>query len=153
LAAVLAVLGWQRAETLDWGNALRFLSPSLPLGDLPLIPQVVQGRQEALALVRPGPEGSRHVLRLWPTRFRLADGPSLWVGTVSSLRKRSILDLAAFPVTDSPLGGLTVMEQAELQVANDRLPVGQRLLLLPPVPSASTGGEPHSGQAPVTGGP
>lgn len=131
LAAVLEAQGWRRAESLDWGNALRLLSPSLPLAELPLIPQVVAGHQEILALVRPESGDSRRVLRLWPTRFRLTEGPGLWVGTIARVRKRSILDLVAFPATDVSVGGLSPGERVELEVANDRLPAGQRLLLVP----------------------
>lgn len=146
LAAVLEARGWQRAETLGWGNALRLLSPSLPLADLPLIPQVVGGRHQDLALVRAGPEGSRRVLRLWPTRFRLTEGQGLWVGTVASVRKRTILDLVAFPATDVSVAGLSPGERAELEVANDRLPVGQRLLLLTPHPREAPAVEPDWGE-------
>jgi len=142
LVAVLEGLGWQQAESLDWGNALRLLSPSLPLAELPLIPQAVAGRHEAVALVRPGPEGTRRVLRLWPTRFRLADGPPLWVGTVASLSRRSILDLIAFPVTEPRAGGLSPQDQADLDAANKQLPAGQGLLLLRAPPSVQVDGEP-----------
>jgi len=150
LAAIMAGLGWQQAETLDWDNALRLLSPSLPLADLPLIPQVVEGRQEAIALVNPGRDGKRRVLRLWPTRFRLAGGPPLWVGYVANLRRGSVLDLIAFPVTDSQAGGLSLGDRADLEAVNDRLPACQRLLLLPPAPPLHAGSEPQSREVSIT---
>ncbi|HSQ08432.1 MAG TPA: VTT domain-containing protein [Chromatiaceae bacterium] len=131
LAAALEGSGWQQASPLDWGGALRLLSPSLPLADLPLIPQVVDGRPEAVALVKTDPDGGRRVLRLWPTRFRLAEGPPLWVGYVAGLHKASILDLIAFPATDADGGELSPEDRADLQGLVDRWPAGPGLLLLP----------------------
>ncbi len=132
LAQALGLRGWAPAETLDWGNALRLLSPSVPLPELPLIPQVIDGRQEALTLVQDGPEGGRRALRLWPTRFRLAEGPPLWVGYVSGLHRESIMDLLAFTATDPAGPGLPQGVQADLQAAAAGLPEGSSILLVPP---------------------
>lgn len=147
LVATLEGLGWERAEPLDWDNALRFLSPSLPLSELPLIPQVVAGRHEAVALVGPGPEGTRRALRLWPTGFRLDEGQPLWVGTISSLTRRSILDLVAFPITRPQGGGLSPQDRADLDAAGRQLPSGDQVLLLPYPPALHSRGEPRSSWA------
>ena len=131
LAQALGPRGWRPAETLDWGNALRLLSPSVPLAEMPLIPQVAAGRPEALTLVQDGPEG-RRALRLWPTRFRLVEGPPLWVGYVSGLHRESIMDILAFAATDPAGNGLPPGAQADLDAAAAGLPEGSRLLLVPP---------------------
>ncbi|MEW8383019.1 MAG: LssY C-terminal domain-containing protein, partial [Candidatus Thiodiazotropha taylori] len=44
--------GWQSAEMLDWGNALKLLSPSTPLIGLPLLPHVHDARHEALVMAK-----------------------------------------------------------------------------------------------------
>ena len=99
LAEALAASGWAPALVLDWENAMRLLSPSLPLADLPVVPQVHDRRYEVLVLTRPAGTDKREVLRLWPSRFRLDDGSPLWVGNVSRQRKDVLLDLVALPAT------------------------------------------------------
>ena len=99
LAAALAASGWAPALVLDWENAMRLLSPSLPLADLPVVPQVHDRRYEVLVLTRPAGTDKREVLRLWPSRFRLDDGSPLWVGNVSRQRKDVLFDLVVLPAT------------------------------------------------------
>jgi membrane protein DedA with SNARE-associated domain len=99
LADALVTRGWVAAPPLDWVTALNLFSPTLPLRDLPVPPQVHAGRHETLALVKPLPDGRRLVLRLWATRYRL-DGTPLWIGNVSTQRKDLVLSLLAIPATD-----------------------------------------------------
>jgi len=100
LASQLASSGWQPAERLKWGNLLKLLTPSLPLRQLPILPQVHNGRHAQLVLEKPLADGGRQVLRFWPSRFRLtpAEAP-LWVGWVSRQKKSTLLDLVAYPAT------------------------------------------------------
>ncbi|WP_295455773.1 VTT domain-containing protein [uncultured Thiodictyon sp.] len=100
LRTALAERGWQRAAMLDWGNALRLLSPSLPLAQLPVIPQVHDGRQETLVMTKTTGDDLREVLRLWPTRVQLDDGTPLWVGNVSRQHKDVLINLISLPATD-----------------------------------------------------
>jgi membrane protein DedA with SNARE-associated domain len=106
LAAALAASGWTPAALLDWGNAMRLLSPSLPLDQVPVIQQVHDGRHESLVLTRPGGEDTREVLRLWSTHLRLDDGTPLWVGNVTRQHKAVIFDLIVFPATTAYEFGL-----------------------------------------------
>jgi len=100
LASQLARSGWQPAERLDWGNILKLLTPSLPLRQLPILPQVHNGRHAQLVLEKPSADGRRRVLRLWPSGFRLSPTPvPLWVGRVSRQHKVTVLDLVAYPAT------------------------------------------------------
>jgi membrane-associated phospholipid phosphatase len=101
LTEALAGSGWQPAPLLDWGSALRLLSPSLPLAEIPVIPQVHDGRHEALILARPTGADHREVLRLWPTRWRLTDGAPLWVGNVTRQHRGLLLNLIVVPTTDT----------------------------------------------------
>jgi membrane protein DedA with SNARE-associated domain len=100
LAAALASSGWTPAEELTWGNAMRLLSPSLPLAELPMIPQVHDGQHEALVLTKAVGDDQREVLRIWPTHWQLEDGKPLWVGNVTRQHKGVLLDLIVFPATD-----------------------------------------------------
>lgn len=129
LAATLADLGWQAADLLRWGNALRLLSPSLSLAELPVIPQVHDGNHESLVMTKTGPAGDRWVLRLWPSRYRLADGRALWVGNVTRQRREVVLDLIAFPATEP---GALEDPWPGLQGVEDRLPTQSRLLRVTP---------------------
>ena len=100
LRTELAGRGWEPATSLDWRSALKLLSPSLPLEELPVVPQVHQGRHESLVLVKDAPAGDRLVLRLWPTSYRLDGKSPLWIGNVTRQRKRTILGLLSIPITD-----------------------------------------------------
>ena len=91
--------GWEIGTKLNWGTAMKLLSTSLPLAELPVIPHVHEGRHEALTLVKQAPDGGRLVLRLWATRYRIDDETPLWVGNVTEQTKRTILDLLAIPTT------------------------------------------------------
>lgn len=144
LARRLAAAGWRPAERLDWHNLLRLLSPSLPLRDLPLLPQAHDGRHEALALVKPLSGKHRLVLRLWPTQARLeGDEQPLWLGNVSRQRRTILLGLLVYAQTekefDAPLQALTAdLERQQIRLQRPR----PGLLLL------SQAQQPTDGQAP-----
>lgn len=110
IRATLLARGWRQPVTLDWHTILRYLLPSPEAGRLPVLPQLHDGRQEALLLVRDisAADGKLLVLHLWPTDTRLAPQRiPLWVGTLGWLDLRR-LPLLALPVTtldgDSPVG-------------------------------------------------
>ena len=106
LATVLAKDGWQPAERLGWGNALRLLSSSLPLAELPVLPQVHDGRHERLILVKDLSDGNRLTLRLWPTDIRLMPGElPLWLGNLGLIERRMLLDFVAYPSASIPPTG------------------------------------------------
>jgi len=130
-AAALAPVGWQPAPLLDWGNALRLLSPSLPLAELPVIPQVHDGHHEALVLTKAAASPDhREVLRLWPTRWRLTDGRPLWVGNVTRQQRGELLELAFFPATDPADIALPPELAGGLSGLNTRTPPGGAPLLI-----------------------
>jgi membrane protein DedA with SNARE-associated domain/membrane-associated phospholipid phosphatase len=99
LTDALSGQGWQPAERLGWHNAMRLLSPSTPLTELPVIPHVHNGRDESVALVKDPSPDHRLVIRLWSTRYRLSGELPLWVGDATSLNKDDVLGLMALPVT------------------------------------------------------
>ena len=135
LAEAMAKHGWHRAQRLDWRNAVRLLSPTLSLTQLPVIPRVQDGQHEALVLVKPGPDQtSRSLLRLWPTPYRIDGRVPLWVGNVTTQHKGVLLGLIALPITDSDGTDAGRRLQAALgALAPEPLPEARPILLrLPP---------------------
>lgn len=100
----LADRGWKPASRLSWDTAIKLLSPSLPLAELPVIPHVHRGRYEDSTLVKQVSGDGRLVLRLWATPYRIDGGTPLWIGNVTIQHKRTILDLLAIPTTDADGG-------------------------------------------------
>ena len=144
LAAALEPRGWQPAEMLRSDNLLKLLSPSLPLPELPLIPHVHEGSNEALALVKNvharGSGVTRLVLRLWRTRCRIAPSTPVWVATLTAVRKEEIVGLIALPITigDDQLTGrhfaadLAQNDELALEPGSPALVATRRSGLLPP---------------------
>lgn len=97
--------GWSPAEMLDWSNAIKLLSPSLPVNELPLVPHVHQRHHDALRLTRELPNGRRLVLRLWATPVRIDATEPLWLGDITELTKETIMNLIALPIS-VPAGAL-----------------------------------------------
>lgn len=104
IRAALAADGWREPLPPSARNALRWLLPAPELADLPLLPEVHDGRYESIRMIhRAAPGGGSPVaLRLWAMNVRLEPGGvPLWVGSVARLRLRR-LPLLAFPVTGAP---------------------------------------------------
>jgi undecaprenyl-diphosphatase len=97
----LSARGWREPLSLSPRTALRYLMPSPTLADLPLLPQLHDGRYESLLMVHePSVAGGKWlVLHLWSTGVRLEPGRTpVWIGTLAWLSIER-LPLLAFPVT------------------------------------------------------
>ncbi len=100
LQATLTDRGWTRAQELSWGSILKLLSPDLPLQQLPLLPQVHDGRHEALAMTKPLTDDKLLVLRLWPAFVRIEPGSQpLWIGNATEQHKGQMAGMPAFAET------------------------------------------------------
>lgn len=100
LRAALRHSGWQQQPGMDWKSSLKLLSPSLPIAELPILPQVHDARHEALLLAKPLSAQERLVLRLWPAAVRLLpEGQELYVGNVTRQMKTGISGFVAYAVT------------------------------------------------------
>ncbi len=100
LAAQLVSQSWRHPPELNSTALLHWLLPSPSLADLPLLPQVHDGRHDSLRLVRGTADGQWVVLRLWRSNFVLQQPHSpLWVGTVTTLRAARPLPLFTMPLT------------------------------------------------------
>lgn len=92
--------GWTNATRLNGTDWLRLLSPGQPLQALPVLPQVHDGRHEALLLQKRLPDDRRLVLRLWPTDFQLAGSNTpLWIGNISEQQQVTRLGLLTYAQT------------------------------------------------------
>lgn len=119
LRRMLAAQGWRAPLPFTLGNVLHCLLPHPTLGELPVTPQLHNGRYAALVLVHPG-DGSEHterqlILRMWPTAAHLTNsGAPVWIGTVGWQQIRH-LPLVSFPHDagryDEALGRLTLALQ------------------------------------------
>ncbi len=88
LQEAMLAAGWHTPVRFDAAHLLQLLSPGIDAAQLPLLPQVNDGRHEALRLVRATQQPDQLlVLRLWPTDTLLMPGERpLWYGNVSRLR-------------------------------------------------------------------
>ncbi len=88
LKMALKQQGWHSPPPLTGVSWLTWLNHETPLERLPVLPQVHDGHNESLLLVKVADgEKALLALRLWPSNHRLkpADTP-LWIGNVSLLR-------------------------------------------------------------------
>ncbi len=107
LAARLRDAGWRDPVALDASSALRWLQPEPSLDDLPVLPQVHDGRHEALLMVAPSAppdeangEQQQLVIRLWQSGILLEPGDRpLWLGNVTLQRQGRFLLMLRLPVT------------------------------------------------------
>jgi membrane protein DedA with SNARE-associated domain/membrane-associated phospholipid phosphatase len=97
----LGAQGWRTPATLSATAGLLWLSPVPEVGTLPILPQVHNGKHDALRLLRDGEDGrTLYILRLWPTRWRLQPGAApIWVGSVTELELRQPMWLFSYLVT------------------------------------------------------
>lgn len=87
LGRILRAAGWRQPLALTSSTALHWLLPRPALAELPVTPQLHDGRYEALVLIHDSHSGGQLVLRLWPTHLRLQRNTNrVWVGTVARLR-------------------------------------------------------------------
>jgi len=88
LAAQLRALGWYKPKEVTPLSWLAWLNPDTPLKLMPVLPQVHNGENEALLMVKMLPEKPQLLaLRLWPSRYRLQpDEVPLYVGNISLLQ-------------------------------------------------------------------
>ena len=136
LSADLEQTGWRPAPTLNWGNLLKLLSPSLPLQQLPVLPQVHDGQHESLTLEKPLDGDRRLVLRLWPTQIRLTPGAlPLWIGLVAEQRQERVAGLLTYAATAGNFAEALQLLKADTgQFAQGRVAIDSGVLRLRPAP-------------------
>ena len=109
LADRLKQQGWKDPTPLTGRSVLQWLRPTPKLNELPILPQVHDGRYDALRLVHPGANPQQlTVLRLWSSNYELREPESsLWVGTVTRVHATTPMPWLTVPITgknfDEPL--------------------------------------------------
>lgn len=139
---------WRAPVRLSPRSALRWLAPNLPVTELPLVPQLHDGRYDALTLIlpsgSPAASGGALLLRLWPSAYRLEPGDEpVWIGTVARLDIER-LPLISLPRTTGGYGDAEAALSSQLVgLGVDALPrragpgEGRRSVLLVAVGPAS----------------
>jgi membrane protein DedA with SNARE-associated domain/membrane-associated phospholipid phosphatase len=90
LKRYLLAKGWELPPSPNIKNFLGMLAPDAPIGALPVLPRLHNGRVDILRLVRWNAE-RRWVLRLWPSDFCIAGNPApLLVGTIGLQQRRRL---------------------------------------------------------------
>jgi undecaprenyl-diphosphatase len=85
---------WQIPSPLNLKDLLRMLAPDTPIGELPVLPLLHDGRVERLRLVRTGRGVQRLVLRLWSADVKInGNDTPLFVGTIEEQQGRSMAGL------------------------------------------------------------
>jgi len=98
IRAELLASGWQPSARLRLPDVLRWLAPSRPIAELPVLPHVHAGRHQALILRRPLDDNQQYLVRLWPTAYGTHDGARIWVGYVTLQEARSLYRVLRYPV-------------------------------------------------------
>lgn len=107
--------GWQPAPPLDVKGLLLALSPEVALHELPVLPQLHNGREDDLTLVRYATDpNQRWLLRFWDTGARLREGNvPIWLGSISQQQRQPHLRLFTFAIDDPAIPlALEILEPA-----------------------------------------
>jgi undecaprenyl-diphosphatase len=101
LERLLMESDWIKPIPLTPATGLRWLMADPSVSDLPVLPQVHDGRNEVLLLIHALPESSRDflALRLWPADTIIDNSIALRVGTLSRMTVRSYMNLIHLPRT------------------------------------------------------
>jgi undecaprenyl-diphosphatase len=93
LEGFLLQKGWEKPKPLNLRNLLTMLSPGTPLGELPSLPLLHDGRAERLRLLLEDSE-KQYMLRLWPSGVVLGGfNIPVFVGTVEDQRPHEVAAL------------------------------------------------------------
>jgi membrane-associated phospholipid phosphatase len=102
LESRLRAAGWQPAPDLDLRGMLLWLNPQVELRELPVLPQIHDGSEDDLTMVRYDDQPDvRWVLRFWDIDAHLReDGLPIWVGSLIRQKKEPRMGLFTFAVDD-----------------------------------------------------
>lgn len=98
LKTVLDKQGWRPAPALSLAGMMSWLVPDPDISDLPILPQVHDGRHQQLQMIMRANGMQRlTTLRLWPANVEISDtGRPLWLGTVSYLQRDQSIPLITY---------------------------------------------------------
>ena len=96
----LIARGWEAPAPISIGGAMLWLTDAPPIGTLPMLPQVHDGRAQALIMRKPIDDASQWVLRLWPSRWLVSNAAGevpLWLGSTHRVTLNQSLPYLTFP--------------------------------------------------------
>jgi len=132
IRAELESTGWHEPVPLTLRTGLRWLAPEPSPTTLPLLPQLHDGRHDALSMVHAArsADGLPLVLRLWSAHSHLEPGGApLWLGTVAWLHIER-LPLLRFPVAAGDYGRALAASRPSLPAGCAERADGERVALL-----------------------
>ncbi|MCB1767081.1 MAG: LssY C-terminal domain-containing protein, partial [Candidatus Competibacteraceae bacterium] len=94
--------GWRLAPKLNFKSMLLWLNPQITLEELPVLPQLHNGREDEFIMVHYSSHAeTRWLLRFWDIgeRLRESDAP-IWVGSISRQKREPRMRLFTFAVDD-----------------------------------------------------
>jgi len=94
--------GWEPAPPPALRSILLCLSPQVELRELPVLPQIHDGSDDDLTMVRYADSvNTRWLLRFWDINARLKEGNiPIWMGSVSLQKLKPQISLFTFAVDD-----------------------------------------------------
>jgi undecaprenyl-diphosphatase len=97
VAMTLDAAGWREPVRWSLSSLLAWLLPNPSPEALPALPRLDDGRPPVLIRLLPRPDGSRLLLRLWPTQLAIHDQAGatqpVMIGTVAAQQPRRLLKL------------------------------------------------------------
>ena len=101
LQASLEQAGWIKPLPLTPASSLHWLMKKPVIQNLPILPQVNNGRHETLLLIHPLPGTATNfmALRFWPGDVILDDSKPLWTGALTTMNIHKYLQLIHIPRT------------------------------------------------------
>ncbi|MEK6806595.1 MAG: VTT domain-containing protein [Pseudomonadota bacterium] len=127
----LVIQGWSWPYRLSLPNMLRWLATDAPIGELPVLPQVHEGRHQALMLKRDLDDQSQYLLQLWPSTYQLQKDRRIWVGHLAVQRSKIQFGLLHYPLTTADAPPLeTLLDVAEFRREQRTAADGRKLWLL-----------------------
>ncbi|MEI2740978.1 MAG: VTT domain-containing protein [Candidatus Competibacter sp.] len=130
--------GWEPPPPSNLRNLLLCLSPEATLQELPVLPQMHEGREDALQMVRYTDGGAtRWLVRFWDIGVRLREGKQpVWVGSISLQQREPRMRLFTLavdnPQTRAPVDLLTPAWQGlRTRIVSGRNP-NERITLVAP---------------------
>lgn len=132
---VLRDAGWQSTTRLDGINALRWLTETTVIAELPVLPLVHGGQHPGLSLRLPGDDQHQGLIRLWSSGWELRtehDEPPLpiWLGLTVEQRARTYYRLFRYPVREVAVAPLPPLPQGSENLRVQRTDSGGRTLWL-----------------------
>lgn len=123
IRSTLEANGWRQPPDLTLSSALLCLSSSSSIAQLPVLPQVHDGRSQALVFTFPINARHQWVLRLWSSGWNtVSSDEPIWVGSLNRQRLRNWLSIVRIPSStldfETPLGTLAGQLGNRVSVVN-----------------------------------